>query len=61
MSNYDVYCDEHQIMLQPDGSCKWCRNADGKPFILDMQSLMLVKRGSPIPTPRPEGYPKDGI
>lgn len=45
-SNFDVYCMEHKVQLNLDGTCPECRNAQGQPFVLDMQSIYLVRRGT---------------
>jgi hypothetical protein len=29
MSEYDAYCEEHDLKLNPDGSCPECRDANG--------------------------------
>jgi hypothetical protein len=46
MSEYTSYCEEHELPLNPDGTCPKCRDANGEPFILDMQSIYLVKKDS---------------
>lgn len=60
MSDYIAFCDEHNIPLQPNGSCKWCRDSEGNTFPLDMQSTYLLKKGYPFPEPTPNGYPDEG-
>lgn len=34
-------CIDHEVYLNADGTCPECRDATGKPFILDMQSICL--------------------
>lgn len=36
-----VFCTEHELELNPDGTCPKCRDENGEPFILDMQSIYL--------------------
>lgn len=44
MSEYDAYCEEHELKLNPDGSCPKCRDSQGNPFPLDMQSTYLQRK-----------------
>ncbi len=44
MSDYDAYCEEHELKLNPDGSCPKCRDSQGNPFPLDMQSIYLQRK-----------------
>ncbi len=37
---YEAYCEEHSLKLI-DGRCDKCRDAEGKTFLLDMQSIYL--------------------
>jgi len=48
MAQYYAACEEHRVALNSDGTCPQCRDANGKPFILDMQSYFLVPVGEPI-------------
>lgn len=34
-------CIDHDLPLNPDGTCPVCRDSKGKPFVLDMQSYYL--------------------
>jgi len=40
-SKYIAVCIEHDLPLN-NGMCPICRDADGQPFILDMQSYYLA-------------------
>jgi hypothetical protein len=41
MPEYTAYCEDHELKLNPDGSCPECRDSNGQPFPLDMQSIYL--------------------
>jgi hypothetical protein len=41
---YWVFCDEHNVALNDDGTCPKCRDANGQPFVLDMQSTYLFPK-----------------
>lgn len=50
--DYYAVCEEHEAVLNPDGTCPQCRDKDGNPFVLDMQSYFLVPVGEPMPKPK---------
>lgn len=39
-------CEEHDVPLNEDGTCPQCRDSNGQPFILDMQSYYLKVKDS---------------
>ncbi len=41
---YEAYCEEHDLKLNPSGSCPKCRDKDGNTFPLDMQSIYLKEK-----------------
>lgn len=48
MTAYYRVCYDHRVELNKDGTCPLCRDANGEPFVLDMQSYFLVPIGEPI-------------
>lgn len=41
-TEYYAVCEEHDVPLNLDGTCPMCKDADGQPFVIDMQSYYLV-------------------
>jgi hypothetical protein len=46
---YAKFCIEHNIPLDGEGHCPKCRDANGNPFVLDMQSYYLAEPNEPLP------------
>jgi hypothetical protein len=44
---FDRICIEHEIPLNADGTCRNCRDKDGRAFVLDMQSYYLEPKERP--------------
>jgi len=41
---YIAFCEEHELAINPDGTCLRCRDTNGQPFVLDTQSTYLEKK-----------------